>query len=304
MKIFLTGASGFVGRDLLQRLVDQGYLVRCLVRRETAATLPQLAGVEVHIGDATDPESLNTSMRGCDAVINLIGIIREFPRQGITFERMHVATTGHLLEAARTEGVSRFLQMSANGTRADAVTDYHKTKWEAEEAVRHSGLDWTIFRPSLIYGPGDEFVNMLANMLRKLPIIPVMGHGRYRMQPVQVGSVTTSFVAALSREDSIGQTFLCGGPKPLSYNELLDQIGAALGKPKVCKLHHPLLLMRPVISVMEGFAAFPITLGQLQMLLEENICDPGPWEEFFGIEQDSFADGIARYLGAKPATTT
>lgn len=299
MKVFLTGATGFVGQELLNQLVEAGISVRCLVRSNSGSRLPELPGVEIHTGDATLPESLQGGLQGCQAIINLIGIIREFPGRGITFQKMHVEATENLIAAAQAQGIRRYLQMSANGTRADAVTPYHRTKWQAEEALRSSDLDWTIFRPSLIYGPGDEFVNMLADMLRKLPVMPVMGNGQYRIQPVSVADVARSFVGALSKAESIGQTYQCGGPERISYDDLLDQIGKVLGKNSVCKLHHPLLLMKPVISMMEGFSFFPITKGQLQMLLEENCCDQGPWEQFFGIEQVSFAEGITAYLKKK-----
>ena len=300
MKVFLTGATGFVGGELLAQLVAEGIAVRCLVRPGSESGLPTMAGVEIHMGDATRPESLLGGLSGCQAVINLIGIIREFPGKGISFQKMHVEATGNLVAAAQQQGVKRFLQMSANGTRADAVTAYHKTKWQAEEIVRNADLDWTIFRPSLIYGPHDQFVTMLAEMLRKLPVMPVLGNGRYRMQPVSVAQVACSYVRALSRPDSIGQVFHCCGPQPHSYDEILNMIGAALGKARVRKLHHPLVLMRPVIRLLEGLPLFPITSAQLQMLLEENCCDPGPWRSFFGIEAQSFAAGIAAYLKNKP----
>lgn len=299
MKVFLTGATGFVGHELLKQLVEEGISVRCLVRPGSESALLQLPGVDIHKGDATDSDSLVGGMSGCQAVINLIGIIREFPGRGITFQKMHVEATENLVDAAQEQGIKRFLQMSANGTRPDAVTAYHQTKWLAEESVRASGLDWTIFRPSLIYGPNDQFGNMLAGMMRKLPVMPVMGNGNYRLQPVAVENVARGFALALSKPNSIGQVFHCGGPERLSYNQVLDSIGKALGKAKVCKLHQPLALMRPLISMMEGFSFFPITKSQLQILLEENCCDPEPWQQFFEIEQQSFAEGITTYLKKK-----
>lgn len=301
MKVFLTGATGFVGQEVLKQLVAEKISVRCLVRPGSESSLPELPGVEIHRGDATIPDSFAGSLKGCQAIINLIGIIREFPGRGITFQKMHVEATSNLVAAAQEQGVKRFIQMSANGTRPDGVTPYHQTKWQAEETIRNSALDWTIFRPSLIYGPHDLFVNMLAGMMRKLPMMPVMGNGKYQLQPVSVEDVARGFVLSLSKTDSIGQVYHCGGPKRLSYNQVLDSIGKALGKASVFKIHQPLLLMRPIISMMEGFSFFPITKGQLQMLLEENCCDPEPWQQMFGIEQVAFEDGIAGYLKKKQA---
>ncbi|PLX85799.1 MAG: hypothetical protein C0618_10190 [Desulfuromonas sp.] len=296
MKIFVAGATGFVGQALLKQLNEQQIEVRCLVRARSRGKTPTFPGVSIHEGDATQAASLQDGLRGCDAVINLIGIIRAFPARGISFQALHIDATRNLIAAAEEQGVGRFVQMSANGVRTGAVTDYHRSKWKAEQTLKASSLDWTIFRPSLIYGPGDQFVNMLAGMIRRLPVIPVLGDGRYQMQPVSVTQVARGFVRALDTDASIGRTYHCGGTRPLSYNDILDQIGAALGKKRVRKLHHPLFLMRPVIRAMEGFSAFPVTTGQLEMLLEGNVCDPSPWQKAFAIEQAPFAEEIATYL--------
>ena len=152
-----------------------------------------------------------------------MGIIREVPSRGVTFSRLHFEATRNMVEAANSQGVKRFLQMSANGTRPQAESPYHRTKWQAEEAVRDSELEWTIFRPSLIFGPEDEFVNMLAGLVRKLPLVPVIGNGRYRMTPVAVQDVARSFVAALEKKETVGQALsllrprdphLRRGPRP------------------------------------------------------------------------------------------
>jgi uncharacterized protein YbjT (DUF2867 family) len=294
MKVFLTGATGFVGREVLQHAVDAGHQVRALVRSSPKFDArPELESV---IGDATDPESLRGRLAGCDAAIHLIGIIREFPARNITFRKLHTEATRNVLQAAKEQKVSRFLHMSANGVRAGAVTGYHKTKWEAEQLVRQSGLDWTIFRPSLIFGPRDQFVNMLADLIRKLPVIPVMGDGRYRLQPVSINDVAAGFVNALTTQESIGKTFHCGGPRAFSYDEVLDKIGAAIGKRSVSKLHQPLLLMKPIVRLLQSIPQFPITRDQLQMLLEENICDPNEWRKTLRLELTQFDSGIAEYL--------
>jgi NADH dehydrogenase len=296
MKIFLTGGTGFVGSELLRQLVAAGHAVRCLVRAGSAGKLAVREGVEVRDGDVTEPETLAGALEGCDAVIHLVGIIREFPGKGITFKRMHFEATRNVIEAAEAQGVKRYLQMSANGTRENATTTYHKTKWQAEEAVRASSLEWTIFRPSLIFGPGDAFVNMLADMMRKLPVLPVIGDGRYRMSPVAVEDVAASFVKALALPGTVGKTFHCCGPQSYSYDEVLDLIGAALGKQHVPKLHHPVFLMKPAVALLESFPAFPITSSQMTMLLEGNECDPKEWAAAFGITPKPFPEGIQVYL--------
>ena len=298
MRIFLTGGTGFVGSEVLRQLVAAGHAVRCLVRKGSEGKLAVREGVEIRHGDVSEPETLEGALQGCDAVIHLVGIIREFPGKGITFKRLHFEATRTMVAAAESQGVKRYLQMSANGTRENATSPYHQTKWKAEEAVRASSLAWTIFRPSLIFGPGDAFVNMLAEMMRKLPVMPVIGDGRYRMTPVAVEDVATSFVKALTLPVTIGKTFHCCGPQSYAYDEVLDLIGSALGKRHVPKLHHPVFLMKPVVALLESFPAFPLPSSQMTMLLEGNVCDPTEWAAVFGIKPLGFAEGIRGYLKA------
>lgn len=296
MRVFVTGGTGFVGREVVRQLTAAGHTARCLVRSGSEGKLEIREGVEIHLGDVTEPESLTKGLQGCEAVIHLVGIIREYPSRGITFSHLHTEATENVLAAAVAAGVGRYLQMSANGTRENAASPYHRTKWAAEEAVRASPLAWTIFRPSLIYGPGGEFVSMLVQLVRRLPVVPVIGDGRYRMSPVAVEDVAASFVAALERPATVGQTYHCCGPGDYSYDEILDLVAAALDKGRVPKLHHPLFLMKPVIALLEGIPQFPITRTQLTMLLEGNVCDPAPWAAAFDLKPRSFPDGLRRLL--------
>lgn len=276
---------------MLSELQKCGHSVRLLTHSRSALR----EGVEQVAGDITKVETFEQSVGGCDAAINLVGIIREFPSKGVTFERLHVQATANLLAAAQKSGVRRYLQMSALGTRPDALSDYHKTKWRAEEFVRASSLDWTIFRPSLIFGPQDAFVNMLASQLRLAPVMPVIGSGSYRLQPIHADDVARCFALALDMPETIGRTYeLCGNDR-MSYEELLDAVAAALGKAPPLKPHLPLALMKLVIPILQNIPLFPITMDQLQMLLEENICDGG-WKNVFGFEPRGFKDGISEYL--------
>lgn len=294
MRVFVTGGTGFVGRQVLSELLAQGHSVRALVRNPLI-DLP--AGVETVSGDTTRYEALVGAAHSCDAIINLVGIIREFPGKKITFKRLHVETTANLIRVAQESGIPRFIQMSANGARENAVTGYHQTKWEAELRLRDSDLDWTIFRPSLIFGRDDLFVNMLAGLIKKLPAVPVMGDGKYRLQPVSVEDIARSFVLALERKDTQFQTFHCCGPDQLTYDQVLDQIGFALGRSHpVPKFHQPLWLMKPMVSLLQNISLFPMTKDQLIMLLEENICFDTNWQTTFSLKLTDFASGIRLYL--------
>jgi NADH dehydrogenase len=292
MKVFVTGGTGFVGSEVLRQLVAAGHAVRALVRPGSEGKLAVHDGVEPCHGDATDPETLAGALTGCDAVIHLVGIIREFPSQGITFERLHVEATRNLLAAAKVQGVIRYLHMSSNGTGPTGTTGYHRTKWQAEEAVRAAALAWTIFRPSLIFGKGGEFVTMLADLIRKMPMVPVIGDGRYRMQPVAVTQVAESFVRALEMPETVGQTYHLGGGASYSYDEILDLTGQAIGREHVSKAHQPLFMVKPMIKLMEHSSHFPITSDQVEMLLQGNVCDTTAWATAFDIRPVSYAEGI------------
>jgi len=293
MKIFIAGGTGFVGTHLVEALRKKGHELRLLVHaRSTGAA----GGIDQIEGDVTRLESFEQAVNGCDAVINLVGIIREFPARGITFERLHVQATANMLAATRKAGIQRYLQMSALGTRPEASSRYHVSKFRAEELVRSSGLDATILRPSVIYGPKDAFINMLAGQLRLIPVMPVIGSGTYRLQPIHADDVASCFALALEMHETIGQSYeLCGNDR-LTYVGLLDAVAFAMGKPAPFKAHVPLGLMKMVVPVLQRVPQFPITMDQLQMLIEENICD-GCWKKVFRFEPRDFKEGIREYLG-------
>ncbi len=292
MQVFVTGGTGFVGNEVVSQLTEAGHDVIALVRRGSAEKLPKVGRVRIHIGDVTDLESITEGIRNCDAVIHLVGIIRAFPDQGVTFQHLHVDATRNVRDAAVSGGVKRFLHMSANGARPDSEIDYQRTKWDAEEEIRASELDWTIFRPTLIFGRGGDFLETLADLVRRLPIVPVFGDGQYCLQPVAVEQVAETFVKALDKQGTIDKTFMLGGGESYTYDRILDLIGHALGKETVHKIHQPISLVKPIVRMLDGFDKFPITEDQLIMLLEGNECDPKPWAKNFDIDPISFESGV------------
>ena len=297
MKIFLTGSTGFVGKRILRDLLENKYQVRCLVRSGSEQKIAHYKDVDIVHGDITDAPSLDGKLAGCDAVINLIGIIREFPGKGITFEKLHYEGTARLVRAARSQKVMRFIQMSALGARPDGKTQYQQTKFRAEECVRTSGLDYTIFRPSIIFGPGDKFVNLFANMLKVQQFVPVVGNGRYQMQPVAVENVSMGFTKSIEQKDAVGKTFNVGGPEKIEFNQIIDTIGEAICAPPY-KIHIPAFIMSTMSEMLDWLPFFPITKDQITMLLEGNICDENPFFKHFDIKPIGFKEGISKYLSA------
>lgn len=292
--ILLTGATGFVGSHILKRLIDQHIKVRCIVRSISNARILDSKGIDVHKGDVTDMASLNGSCKGVDTVIHLVGIIRE--GKGITFEKVHYQGTANILEESKKSGVRKFIHMSALGTRVDAVSRYHKTKWQAEEVVKNSGIDYTIFRPSIICGPEDEFVNMFAKMMRRSPVIPVIGSGNHKMQPIYVEDVVSSFLKTVDNDKTIGKIYELGGPDALTFNDILKTIADVIGR-NIMLLHIPTGIMRPVAWLMEQTLHSPhVTREQLIMLNEENTCNISAMREDLGIHPKNFQDTISTYL--------
>ncbi len=292
MKIFVSGATGFVGGHLCRELLARGHQLRLLAHGRKGE---ESSGIEYFAGDVTSAAGCIAGAKGCDVVINLVGIIREFPGSGITFTRLHLEATRNMLAAAQENGIRRYLQMSALGSRPGAVSAYHKSKYAAEELVNAAGLEHTIFRPSLIFGPEDAFVNMLAGFIRNSPLVPVIGDGLYRLQPIAADDVARCFALALEKTETIGNSYNICGADRLNYLEIIDAIARVLGRRFVFKAKNPLLLMKLVTPLLEGFSFYPVTSDQITMLLEESICD-GSWQETFGFAPVGFEEGIKGYL--------
>ena len=295
-RVFVTGATGFVGRAVIQALRAEGHVVRCLVRRGSERDLHGFEAIERVEGDVqAGPAALEAGIAGCDTVIHLVGIIREFPASGITFDRVHVQGTRNVVEAAGRVGVRRFLHMSALGTRAGARARYHQTKWAAEELVRASGLAWTIVRPSVIYGVGDGFISLLARMVRRLPVVPVIGDGQNRLQPVPVEHVAAGFARAVRVEAAVKQTYAVAGAEVVTMQGLLALIGSILDR-RVRTVRIPLGLMRPMAHVLHRVPSFPVTPDQLLMLEEDNTGNAEPFYAAFGLSPEPLAHGLRRIL--------
>lgn len=242
--VTVTGASGFVGRHVVRELLARGFSVRALVRdrAKAAQTLParkQGTPIEIVVGDVLEPRDARAACAGADACIHLVGILREHPRDGVTFQRAHVDATRTILAACRDAGIGRYLHMSALGVCDDGVCAYQRTKWAAEQLVRDSGLDWTIFRPGLIHGEGSQFIDVAQGLVsgHEMPwfFIPYFTRGVADpsvplggdtvidplVAPVLVDDVARAFVAALNNERAIGEVYNLAGPETMSWPDML-----------------------------------------------------------------------------------
>ncbi|MFQ6121596.1 MAG: complex I NDUFA9 subunit family protein [Dehalococcoidales bacterium] len=288
--ILVTGGTGFVGSHLVPRLIETGDKIRCLVRNLAKAEALQKYGVELVLGDVTKPQTLEQAMLGVETIIHLVAIIRE--SREVTFDGINVRGTRNVVQAAVKSGAKRFIQISALGASPSPKYRYTYSKWQGEEVVRSSNLDFVIFRPSVIFGRGSGFTAQIIRSLTMFPFLaPVPGSGRTRFQPIWVEDVATCIVRAV-RGRKTGQLYEIGGPEHLTYEEMLDTITRALGIKRM-KLHLPLPLMRPAVMAMEKLMPNPpVTLGELALLEVDNITDLNSVERLFGFKPLALSQGL------------
>jgi NADH dehydrogenase len=261
MKVFVTGGTGFVGRRIVSELLRREHQAVLLVRKADP-----LAGVEGIIGDVTLADSIRISdLTDCRAAIHLVGVIREFPARGITFDRLHVDATRNVLEACRQAGIRRYIHMSAMGANEISKAAYHRTKAHAEELVRSSNLDWTIIRPSLILGRSGEFTRMIRKMVRRR-IVPLIGRGSSCVAPVAVSTVAQAFVSTLENENAVGRIYdLCG--EAMTYRQMMKALAREMGK-RVLFVRVPEKLVCAYATLLDRYPSFPITREQIVMMKE------------------------------------
>ena len=228
-QVCVLGGSGFVGRHVCHQLVARGYRVSVPTRdRERAKDLITLPTADVFTADVHDPETLGRILRGCDAVVNLVGVLQD-GRGNASFREAHVELARKVVEACRRTGVRRLLHMSALGADVDGPSAYQRSKGEAERIVRDSGLDFTIFRPSVIFGREDRFLNLFAKLVGLFPAL-FLGSPDARFQPVYVGDVALAYAEGLTRQDAFGQSYDLVGPKVYRLRELVAYVGEVTGK--------------------------------------------------------------------------
>lgn len=303
MRVFVTGGSGFVGSAVIEQLLEKGHEVRALVNRRDLGFGERVSSVR---GDLFDAEALQRGMSGADAVIHLVGIIMERPSKGVTFERIHHQGTRSVVDAARRAGVKRYVHMSALGTRPDAVSTYHKTKFAAEEYVRASGLDWTIFRPSMIHGPRGELMQMEAKWARKKAppflFMPYFGAGAMgrggagKLQPVSVKDVARAFVEALTNPKTIGEVYPLAGSQVLTWPQMHQIAAQAIVGKKRWVMALPVWKAKLLTRIVPG-ALLPFNRDQVIMSQEDNTADMTKFVDAFGWTPGAFENDVKGYAG-------
>jgi NADH dehydrogenase len=263
--VCVLGGSGFVGRHVCHALAAAGYRIRVAThdRERAKEQLILLPTVDVAAVDIHDPAQLAAFVHGADAVINLVGVLHD-GRGNRSFQAAHVELARKVVAACRSRGVGRLLHMSALASARDAPSRYLRTKGEAEAVVRESGLAWTIFRPSVVFGPGDGFLNLFARLLGLAPVLP-LACPNARFQPVFVEDVATAFARALARPDSAGRSYDLCGPRVYALRELVEYVSAITGRKRL------IVGLNDGLSYLQAFSMelFPLkqVLGALGMLM-------------------------------------
>jgi uncharacterized protein YbjT (DUF2867 family) len=285
VRVAVTGGTGFVGIHTVRALKDAGHEV-VIVARGTKRR-PKGERVTFVQADLTSAPRLAEAFAGCDAVVHLVAIIQERGRQ--TFDRVNREGTERVIEGAKQARVGHLLHQSALGADPDPRYPYLLSKWAGEQAVRASGVPYTVLRPGLIFGPGDGFFTLLTRMMRLSPVIPIAGDGRTLFQPISVGDVTRCIVLALERGPAM-RLYEIGGPDQMSYEDIVRTIKAALGLHRKI-VHVPVPMMVPPAFVMEKVLRHPpVTRDQLRMLGRNNITRVDSVRAGFGFDAERFAD--------------
>lgn len=282
MRVALFGGTGFVGNYLIDELLANRMHPVLLVRPGSEQKTHQVEQCTFIQGDIENSAAIAETLQDADAAIFNIGILREFPRRGITFRALQFEAAKRCIDAAVAAGVKRFVLMSANGVKADG-TAYQKSKFMAEQYLQTTTMDWTVFRPSVLFGDPRghmEFATQLCSdiILSPLPaplfysgLLP-KNAGGFEMAPVHVKDVAYAFVKALQTPSTIGQTLTLCGPENVSWRKILETIQQPVNRKKLM-LPAPAWGVSAVAALLERFPAFPITRDQISMLLEGNTCD-------------------------------
>ena len=293
------GGSGFLGRHIVRRLADQGARVRVAVRRPEGATLLGTSAVRGQIepvyADVRDETSAANAVAGSDAVVNAVGLYVE--RGAETFDLVHVRGAGHVARHARRAGVQRLIHISGIGADGASKSRYVRARAHGESAVEEAFDRATIFRPSVLFGPGDAFFNVLARMAKVMPVLPLFGGGLTKLQPVYVDDVARAVTRALADPMSVGRVYELGGPKAYTYRALVQLVLTQIGCRRML-LPVPFPIWEVVAGVMSLLSRPLVTRAQITLMKRDNVVGDGALSfRDLDIQPTAVEDVLPTYLG-------
>jgi len=298
MNIVVAGGTGLLGRVITESLLNAGHSVTVASRSNPTAE-PIDARASWAKADVTEPAGLAAVLKGADAVVDAVQFPNspiENPKKGFTFERIDLGGTKNLVDAAKEAGVPQFIGLSGVGAAEGAPYHWQRFKWQEEEHIKASGVPYTIFRPSWIYGPRDVSLNRFLGFAKFLPFIPVIGNGKTQINPLFVGDLGAHVVAAVGNESAKGKTFEIGGPKVLTMTEVVKTALHAAGKKRFI-FPQPKPLMKLVASVAQFAPGRPLTPDAIDFITMDGVADTTLLTQTFGLPLTSLEDGLATYLG-------
>jgi uncharacterized protein YbjT (DUF2867 family) len=304
--ILIAGGTGFIGSAVARALINRRQHVAVMTHRLPAgAETPQgddpAAGSSVRWGDVARPETLAAAVSGCDTVVNAVQFPNypsENPSRGYTFEEIDQRGTERLVAAARDAGVRRFIYISGVGASPDAAKHWFRAKWAAEQAVRQSGMTYTIFRPTWVYGPGDHALNRLVEFAHRLPVVPIIGDGTQRLQPIFVDDLAACVAESLTRPAAENRLFEVGGPQVLTMNEIVRTMLEVMGKSKR-PVHAPASAMQFLARIVGRLPHAPLSPEIVSFATVDAVTPPGAGEEIeqlLGVKLTPLRAGLATYL--------
>ncbi|HEY8615097.1 complex I NDUFA9 subunit family protein [Phenylobacterium sp.] len=295
------GGSGFVGKQAVRQLARAGWRIRVAVRNVNLGYNLRMLGdvgqIDLIQANVRNEASCRRALEGATAALNLVGVGREAGRQG--FQAVHVAGARNVAEQARAEGVVRLVQMSALGADANSDSKYARSKAEGELAVREIYPDAVVARPSVMFGPEDDFFNNFASMGVMLPALPLFGGGTTRFQPVFVGDVAKALAKMVTLEECAGQTYELGGPAAFTFRELMEMICAETQRRRLLLPlpHAAAAALGSAFDLVQGFMQPPITSDQAKLLKVDNVCSGAyPGLEELGITPTTLEAVLPTYL--------
>lgn len=297
MKIIVAGGAGLLGREITRVLLDSGHAVTVASRSKPAANRADARAQWVE-ADVTNPATLPSALEGFDAVVDAVQFPNspiENPKKGYTFERIDLGGTKNLVDAAKAVGTPQFIGLSGVGAAADAPYHWLRYKWQEEQHILASGLNYTIFRPSWIYGPDDVSLNRFLGFANWLPFIPVIGDGKTRINPLFVTDLADHVAAAVGNLAVANRQFEIGGPTVLTMDQVIRTALGVAGKKRLL-LHNPKPLMKLVASVIQHAPGRPLTPDAIDFITQDGIADTTALTQVFGLPLRSLEEGLATYL--------
>ncbi len=297
MKVLVAGGTGFIGAAITAALLEQGNEVTVMSRSRSSNH--QFDGADWREGDVTRPETLPGAVVGFDVVVDAVQLPNspmENPKKGYTFERVDFGGTKNLADAAAAVGVKQYIGLSGAGAAEDAHYHWQRFKWMEEQHIMASGMDYTIFRPTWIFGPGDVSLNRFLNFGKFLPFIPVIGDGKTRVQILYLGDLVAHVVGSLGNDRARNRVFEIGGPDILTMDEIVRTALRVTARKRFL-LHQPKPLMKLIAGIAQHAPGRPLTPDAIDFITMEGVVDTGPLQEAFGLPLTSLEDGMREYVG-------